>query len=386
MKIVIIITHPIQYYAPVFKLLNQQKNLEVKVFYTLGKNAINKFDLGFKKKINWDIPLLDGYDYAWVENSSSKPGSHHFKGIITPKLIDLIKEWRPNVLFVYGWAYESHFKVMRYFKNKIPIVFRGDSTLLDEQHWFRNILRYIFLRWLYRHIDYALYTGANNKDYFKRYGLKENQLHFAPHAIDNKRFSVDRAVEVQKLRQSLGIEKTDILILFAGKFEEKKDPLLLLTAFIEIKRANLHLLYVGSGTLENELRSKAKSICNIHFMPFQNQSYLPVIYQSCDLFCLPSKGPNETWGLSVNEAMASKKCVLVSDKVGCAIDLITSGHNGDVFEARNLTDLVKKLKLLTNDRINLELLGTNAKNKIIPWSFEQQVISLFRIINLNYDS
>lgn len=82
MKLAIISSHPIQYNAPLFKLLTQRGNLSVKVFYTWGKQSIEpKYDPGFGKTIQWDIPLLDGYNYEFLENISKAPGSSHFNGI-----------------------------------------------------------------------------------------------------------------------------------------------------------------------------------------------------------------------------------------------------------------------------------------------------------------
>jgi len=66
-KLAIITTHPIQYYAPIFKLLSERKKIEICVFYTWGKDALkDKFDVGFGKKIEWDIPLLEGYNYNFL--------------------------------------------------------------------------------------------------------------------------------------------------------------------------------------------------------------------------------------------------------------------------------------------------------------------------------
>jgi len=82
---------------------------------------------------------------------------------------------------------------------------------------------------VYRHVDHALYVGTNNKHYFQVHGLKEEQLHFAPHAVDNQRFAdPDPAYceEAKALRQRLGIRDEDLLVLFAGKLEPKKDPFL----------------------------------------------------------------------------------------------------------------------------------------------------------------
>lgn len=383
MRLAIITTHPIQYYAPVFKLMNERQGVEIKVFYTWGEKAQEKYDPGFGKTVAWDLPLVDGYPYEWVKNISTDPGSHHFKGIVNPELDDQIKAWQADAILIYGWAYDSHLKAIRHFKNKLPVYFRGDSTLLDAQKGFKALLRSVFLRWVYHHIDYAFYVGSNNKAYFMKHGLKERQLSFAPHAIDNERFAANSAIEAGKLRQSLGINAGDTLILFAGKLEEKKSPQLLLDAFLTLNMPNTHLLFVGNGILEISLKTNAGKNNNVHFMEFQNQSLMPAVYQACDLFCLPSKGPGESWGLAINEAMAAGKPVLVSDKCGCAIDLVIPGSTGEIFEAGNLTDITTKLSELVNNKTALKILGNKAKNKIVSWSFDNQAIAILNIINNN---
>jgi len=96
---------------------------------------------------------------------------------------------------------------------------------------------------------------------------------------------------------------------------------------------------------------------------------MPVIYQACDLFCLPSKGPGETWGLAVNEAMACSKAVLVSDKCGCAIDLVQNEKNGAIFKSDSLTDLTSTLKKLTRDKHLLTNYGEFSNSIIQSWNF-----------------
>lgn len=380
MRLAIINTHPIQYYAPVFKLLHLQKNLSIKVFYTYGENSVNKYDPGFNRNINWDIPLLEGYPYEFIKNTAQDAGTHTFNGIINPGLIDKITEYKPEAILIYGWAHHSHLKAIRYFKNKIPVYFRGDSTLLDGNKSIKKILKYIFLKWVYSHVDVALYTGTNNKAYFKAYGLKDEQLKFVPHSIDNDRFTMAKTDEAALLRQKLNIPENDLLILFAGKFENKKDPLLLLSAFLTINKPGVHLLFVGNGVLENELKENAAGKANIYFMDFQNQTCMPVIYQACDLFCLPSKGPAETWGLVVNEAMACKKAVLVSDKVGCAVDLVKNGYNGLIFKAGDMNSLVDSLKIITA-RKKLNEMGAHSGKIIEDWSISVQVKNIELSLN-----
>lgn len=380
MRLAIINTHPIQYYAPVFKLLHQQSNLYVKVFYTYGENSANKYDPGFNRNINWDIPLLDGYPYEYIKNTAKDAGTHNFRGVINPDLIEKINAYKPDAILIYGWAHQSHLNAIYYFKNKIPVYFRGDSTLLDRRSGVKNFMKFLFLKWVYKHVDYALYTGTNNKAYFKKYGLNDEQLKFVPHSIDNDRFTIEKTEDAALLRQQLNIPPRDILILFAGKFESKKDPLLLLTAFLNIDKPGLHLLFVGNGVLEGALKEKASGNSRVRFMDFQNQTFMPTVYQAADLFCLPSKGPAETWGLVVNEAMACKKAILVSDKVGCAIDLVKPGYNGAIFKAGDIAALTDALISLSNNELLAEM-GKHSREIIEGWSIDVQVKNIALILN-----
>lgn len=384
MRLAIVTTHPIQYYSPVFKLLHERNKIDIHVFYTWGEKSIEKHDPGFNRKIEWDVPVLEGFPYEWVKNESNDPGSHHFKGIINPGLIDQINTWKPDAILIYGWGYHGHLKAIRYFKNKIPVFFRGDSTLLDEKKGLRSLLKSIFLKWLYRHVDHALYVGSNSKAYFKKYGLRENQLSFVPHAIDNSRFDVDIEDKALSLRKKLNISNNELVIMFAGKFEEKKSPELLLDAFINLKKPGTHLLFVGNGPLESRLKLKAEGFINIHFLDFQNQSQMPIIYRVCDIFCLPSKGPGESWGLAINEAMVCGKAILASDKVGATADLIVPGKNGAIFEGGSLNDLIVNLeKLLDAGKYELQKMGEYSKIKIKDRDFETQVKAIESIITTN---
>jgi glycosyltransferase involved in cell wall biosynthesis len=355
-RLAIISTHPIQYNAPLFAKLAQEPELQIKVFYTLSQGAEEVKDLEFGKTIKWDIPLLEGYPYQFIQNVSAKPGTKHFFGVDNPGLIPAIEEWLPNVLLIYGWSFKSHLAAIRYFKGKIPVFFRGDSTLLNEQKGWKKLARRLFLRFVYRYVDTALYVGTHNKNYFLAHGLRENQLVHVPHVVDNQRFSVISIPQQKKLfqmKRQLRIEKANKVFLFVGKFIDVKNTFLLLEAFHKAKfDQNVHLVFVGDGQHESALKTAAKSFPNVHFLPFQNQATMPLIYRLGHILVMPSR--NETWGLAVNEAMAAGLGAVVSNRVGCGPDMIVEGKNGYVFETENINSLVKVLEqaiLLDSNRI-----------------------------------
>ena len=374
-KLAIVTSHPVQYNAPLFRLLSQRKKVAVKVFYTWGQTEQGiVYDPDFKKEIKWDIPLLDGYEKEFVKNTASKPNAGSFTGINNKDLIERIDRYNPDALLLFGWSFKSHLQVLRYYKDKKKILFRGDSNLLDEPVGFsvKKMFRRIFLTWVYKHINTALYTGIANKKYYLAHGLQGKQLVYAPHAVENNRFNDIDGSYIQRAmqwRKELGIGDEEIVFLFAGKLEFKKDPLLLINAFKELRQKEIRLLVVGNGALETELKEAAKSDHRILFLDFQNQQMMPVVYRLANVFVLPSKGPGETWGLSVNEAMACSLPVLVSNKCGCAKDVVSG--NGLIFEAGNKNGLVTALQFFITGKAKLAAMGTVSLTTIQSFSLNQ---------------
>ena len=157
--------------------------------------------------------------------------------------------------------------------------------------------------------------------------------------------------------------------MFAGKFEEKKRPLDLIEAFRLLNRKDVSLLFVGAGALEGRLRVSAAAMRNVFFAPFQNQSEMPRTYRACDLFVLPSRGSEETWGLAINEALCIGRAVIVSDHVGCAQDLVKPGVNGLIFPAGNVPALAAALADALSDRERLVGWGVAGREIVSHYDF-----------------
>lgn len=370
-RLAVVTTHPVQYYAPLFRALAERGALEVKVFYGWeGAAAQASHDAGFGVSFAWDVPLLEGYDHAFVENVSDDPGPHHPAGIDAPTLVSEVKAFGPDAVLVFGWNYRAHRAVLRAFHGRVPIFFRGDSTLLDEcggvGGTLRRIARRAVLRRVYRDVDVALYVGTRNRAYFEAHGLRPDQLAWAPHAVENSRFADptgEHAVAAASWRRDLGVSPGERLALFVGKLELNKAPEVLLDAFLRQDAAD-RLVFCGTGPLERALRDTAAGRSNVHFLGFQNQSRMPVVYRLGDVLVLPSR--SETWGLAVNEAMAAGRAVVVSDRVGCAVDLVDDA-NGRVVPVDDPAALAAALAATMRDA-DPERLGAASAERIRAWS------------------
>ncbi len=345
-KIAIVTSHPVQYYAPLFAELSIQKDLHLKVFYTLGeRNFENNIDAGFGKVINWDLPLLDGYDYYFTKNISRKPATNTFFGIITPNLINELEEFMPTYIWIWGWSFYSHMLVMFYFKGKLPIWFRGDSTLLDEPTYsfIRKISRRLLLKFVYSFVDIVFSVGSNNTLYFKKHSIQDDKIILAYHAIDNVRFRMQSKIsnlEEFYWKNKIGIKDSKYIILFVGKLHSKKNPFFFLSVCNYFRNSDINGLIVGNGILESQLKEISD---NAIFLDFQNQRIMPIIYKMANLLILPSTGPGETWGLVINEALACGLPVAASIKCGGAIDLINAS-NGFIFDPGDgISSFIEKL-------------------------------------------
>lgn len=379
-KLAIISTHPIQYYAPVFRELARSADLTPRVFFTWSQTASGAvFDPGFGTSFEWDVPLRDGYDHVFVPNAAADPKPSHFRGIRNPSLIREITGWGADAVLIYGWNLHSHLRAMRHFKGRIPVLFRGDSTLLDSSGRIRRFARAVCLRWVYSHVDVVISVGQNNRDYYLWSGVPPEHIAFAPHSVDTERFLDPRGGHEERAhrwREELGIPREAPAIVYAAKFLAKKDPMLLLDAFISL-RPEAHLILVGSGELESALRARACDLPNIHFLPFQNQGDMPAVYRVGDIYALPSRGPGETWGLALNEAMASGRAVIAGSRVGGARDLIEPGVTGWVFESANREDLARILRdALSLGREGLRRMGAEARSRSAAWSTEAAAASI----------
>ena len=328
-RLAVVVSHPIQYYSPWFRWL-AACGWTLRVFYLWDAGAADHKDREFGRNIVWDVDLLSGYEHEFVPNLAREPGTHHFRGLNNPELGSRLRAWQPDAILLFGYKYLSHLRLL--LAPPAPLIFRGDSHLLDAPGP-RRLKRWA-LRLVYGRCAAITYVGHANRDYFRAFGVPPEKLFHAPHCVNADHFiaTAETRAATENLRTSLGLQGKRI-VLFAGKLIPKKRPRELLAAFLELADANAALVIVGEGselTRMQQLAATRPALC-VRFLPFANQSEMPSRYLLADVFALPSGGPEETWGLAVNEAMHLGVPCLVSDRVGCQRDLVTENETGWVF-------------------------------------------------------
>lgn len=346
-RLAIIVSHPIQYWVPLYRRLSRRDTIQIKVFYTWHAAESPKHDPGFGHEFKWDIPLTDGYEYEVVPNTSRDPGTHHFFGLRNPDLIRRVTNWKADAAYITGYAYAAHLHAIQALNaRRVPVIFRGDSHLLNEdKSGIRWVAKRFFLTQVYKRTTACFYVGKRNYEYFRTFNVPKEKLYYCPPCVDVERFSKPDAELERKAaewRAALKIPIGTTVLLFAGKFQAQKQPVELMEAVADLGRKDVILIMVGDGELESRVQEIASlEPERFRVLPFQNQTMMPIVYRLGDIFMLASQ--SETWGLGANEALACGRRVLLSDRVGCAPDVVTSPDVGEVFATFDKADMQRAI-------------------------------------------
>jgi glycosyltransferase involved in cell wall biosynthesis len=215
--------------------------------------------------------------------------------------------------------------------------------------------------------------------------VPDDRLFWCPFTVDNaffRRHAESLAPRRQQLRARWGISDERPVILFAGKLQPVKEPLLLLEAYRRVRaRRPCALLMAGDGPLRSNIEAEIRkgAVPDVHITGFLNQTEIPRAYAAADLLVLPSRA--EPWGLVVNEAMNFSLPVVVSDRVGCGPDLVTSGVNGEVFEHGSAASLEAVLERWVSQPGRLLELGRASLQRIRQWGMGETAKGVMEALN-----
>ena len=373
-----VVSHPIQYFVPLYRQLAATPGVQVTVLFLTDETIKGNEDRQFGVTFIWDIPLLEGYTCEFLKNRSWRPSMYNgFWGLFHPQLFKRLRALPRGLVVVNGWQYASY--VIAYLAAMFGghhVGIRCEAPVYKELN--RSGLKNRIRKWLlggilFKHvIKRFLFLGSQNRAFYTYYGVQDDALFFSPYSIDNDRFTQgvkqwNSAAE----RDRLHIGHEDFVILFTGKFIDVKRPLDLLMAFEKVRLSNAHLVLVGDGALKETMISyvRENAINNVHFIGFVNQTELPKYYAISDVLVLCSE--SETWGLSVNEAMASGLPVVVSNGVGCADDLVREGKNGYIFPKGDTIALCKALEEVARHKQMGSRMGDQSLKIIQEYSLQK---------------
>lgn len=232
---------------------------------------------------------------------------------------------------------------------------------------------------IYHHSDGIVVYGQHVKKYLEDLGVDSEKIFIAPHSVNNERYNICVSMEEkQELRKCLDIGDRKIT-LYVGRLEQCKGLDDLIEAIQGMNTTQVHLLFIGDGSLREQFEQKCRRYAISHkFLNHVPNEELYRYYAMADIFVLPSvttRDFKEPWGLVINEAMNQGCPVITTDAVGAAAGgLVEDGKNGFIVPERDSLALKKAMETLLKDDDLRRRMGREARDKIERWGGPEQTV------------
>lgn len=326
----------------------------------------------------WDV--VEGADhftritmFAAGERGKSSPAE------LERRVHAALEKCGPTVVAIPGWADRVALSAMQWCaRRKIPMIMMSESTEWDQT---RSRWKEWLKRPLVRLASASLVGGTPHAEYIQKLGLAADRIFLGYDAVDNDHFK-DGADTARKLEAEIRIKHKlpRKYFLASARFVEKKNLVRLLRAYARYRelatstesgfpaRDLWNLVLLGSGPLQEILKLEVSTLKlegQVLMPGFKQYGELPAYYGLAGAFVHGST--TEQWGLVVNEAMACGLPVIVSDRCGCARDLVQVGVNGFTFDPGNVEQLSELMRRMAAPEFPLAEFGQAGSRIIGDW-------------------
>jgi len=171
-------THPIQYQAPLLKRIAAEPGIDLTVFFRSDWSVSGFDDPGFGRRIEWDVPLLEGYRHqflpAWGDATRLTPFWRPFSRGLARRLIAS----RAEILWVHGYARFFHWLALAEAKALgLKLLLRDEATAISAPRTpSRRAAKRAFFLGLRQLVDGYLAIGSLN--YHRRFFGERCEISF----------------------------------------------------------------------------------------------------------------------------------------------------------------------------------------------------------------
>jgi glycosyltransferase involved in cell wall biosynthesis len=286
-----------------------------------------------------------------------------------------LSELDPALVCINGWSYGGGIAALRWcLSHRVPAIVMSESTANDEPRlWWKEAIK----RRVVGLCSTALVGGAPHRDYLRALGKSPDRIFDGYDVVDNDHFREGAKAARQSERQNrdrLGLPQR--YFIACSRFTPKKNLGGLLQGYAlyrqEAGPAAWSLVIVGEGELRDPLvalRDRLGLDSAVLFAGPKSYQELPTYYGLASAFVHAST--TEQWGLVVNEAMAAGLPVLVSDRCGCAADLVEPGVNGFLFGPGDPRAIATAMRNIAADDCDRQAMGRASEEIIVRWSPDQ---------------
>lgn len=339
-------------------------------------HVIEIFNQSGFDEFNYSGKIDSGIFLTRLELSRDVSGTHQSK--ISDVLYDIFFQFKPDIVCVPGWGeWYAVAALAAANRIRIPAIMLSDSAADDAPRvgWKEFVKRRVVGL-----CSAGLVAGTRHVQYITELGMPLDVVFTGYDIVDNAYFSTQS--DVARL-QKYPFDLPDNFFLTSNRFIEKKNlPRLIeaYAAYVAVVGADAWcLVMLGDGPLRSLLVEQVARLQlsgKVIFTGFKDYDSLPIYYGLARAFIHSST--SEQWGLVVNEAMAAGLPVLVSDRCGCAPDLVKNGVNGFTFDPYDITDIVTRMLQIGGAECDLSAMGNASREIIGRWSPETFALSMMK--------
>ena len=316
-RLAIVVSHPIQYFSPLYRAIAANQTVDLKVFFCsrIGLDAFHDPRMGVE--FGWKTDLLGGYVSSFLD-SASNVKSLDWRSFDNRDIGPALAAFDPNAVIIHGYSSKTLLRAMLWARRRgVPTMLVADSSTDTSRSTAVRKLKRVVLPMLLKRYDTILTMSERGEAYFKSYGVPSDRLFRVPTMMDENfwRARDHRQAERDHLRASLEIPASAFVVLAVGKIYPTKRVGDIVEALQRLHHPAVHLLVVGDGQDRREVEQQARlAKLNATFAGFVNIDKLASYYASAD--CLVHAASLEQFGMVAIEAAILGLPMILSDRIG----------------------------------------------------------------------
>lgn len=232
----------------------------------------------------------------------------------------------------------------------------------------------------------AISPGEAGRRYMQAWGFPPEKTYNSYLSHDVRAFvkyrdSDGAAVDRSEIRNSLGLESTDVLALCVSRLLDWKRLEDLAESLRKLSPENqkqLFILLIGNGNYTKPLSMfQSQNLVRFKWIPAVAYEEVVKYYAASDFFVLPSEG--DIWGLVVNEALSMGKPVVCTNRIGSS-ELVKDGRNGFKVAVRDPEALARAVESIVEDGQLRRSMSNNALTIETAWHSGLYIDELKRFV------
>jgi glycosyltransferase involved in cell wall biosynthesis len=351
LKAVVVVSHPIQYFAPLYRALTASAEVDLLVLFAAKIGLEVRRDVEMRVDMAWKTDLIGGYPHRFLEGAEDIQHTSFF-GVDNPNVGKALAEAKPDVVLLHGYATVTSIKALAWARlNRRPVIMISDSTGDNGATPLRRVLKLLLGRAMISQFSGFLTLGDRGEAYLARYGVAPSRMFRCPTMIDDAfwRARDDRAARRKSVRSRLGIDESEIVLISSSKLVARKRLSDVVAALSGVEPP-IRLLIAGDGELRTELEAAAQAAgVKADFLGFVNIDALPDLYAAADI--LVHSAAMEPYGMVLLEAAVVGLPAIASDRTGAIgpTSIVRPGVNALVYPCGDIAALRLAILDLTSD-------------------------------------